>query len=141
MQPQAPMSPQALPTAARANRRPATRRNDSRSRRHAGWWAFAVHRLSGLLLSLFLPLHLLLLSQSLRGPGALNDALAWVDQPLFRIGAWGLSVLLAVHLLGGLRLLWIEFSPWQGLRKGMIAVTAAASLLFGLLLAVTILSH
>lgn len=115
------------------------RRNDARARRHAGWWAFAIHRVSGLLLSVFLPLHLLLLSQSLRGTDAFGAALAWVEQPLFRIGIWGLSILLAAHLIGGLRLLWIEFRPWQGPRKGLIGVMIGVSVLFGLVLAVTIL--
>ena len=33
------------------------RRNDFRSRGHAGYWAFVVHRISGIALTLFLPLH------------------------------------------------------------------------------------
>ncbi len=118
------------------------RRNDSRARRHVGWWAFIFHRVSGLLLSLFLPLHLLALGQSLRGDAALGEFLRWADQPVFKLAVWGLTVLLVVHLVGGIRLLWIEFLPWKGLRRGMILTTAMLSMLFGLALAVTILfSH
>lgn len=118
---------------------PVVRRNDARARRHIGWWAFWVHRVSGLLLTLFLPFHLLALSQSLRGTQALEGFLRWADVPLFRIAIWGLSILLVVHLLGGIRLLWIEFWPWRGPRKAMIGITALLSMLFGVALAVTIL--
>ena len=34
-------------------------RNDWRARNHPAWWAFLVHRISGLALALFLPLHFL----------------------------------------------------------------------------------
>ena len=115
------------------------RRNDSRARRHAGWWAFVVHRVSGLALSIFLPLHLLALGQSMRGEVALGEFLRWADQPIFKFAVWGLTVLLAIHLLGGIRLLWIEFLPWKGLRKGLILATGMLSMLFGLALAVTIM--
>lgn len=98
-----------------------------------------MHRVSGLLLTVFLPLHLLALSQSLRGTPALDGFLRWADVPLFRFAVWGLSILLVVHLLGGIRLLWIEFRPWQGPRKAMIGIAALLSMLFGIALAVTIL--
>jgi fumarate reductase subunit D len=124
---------------ANSDRLSAMRRNDARSRRHVGWWAFIFHRISGLLLSLFLPLHLLALGQSLRGETALGEFLHWADQPLFKLAVWGLTVLLAVHLIGGIRLLWLEFLPWKGMRRGMILTTAIVSMLFGLALAVTIL--
>ncbi len=89
-----------------------------------------------------MPLHLLALGQSLRGDAALGEFLRWADQPVFKLAVWGLTVLLVVHLVGGIRLLWIEFLPWKGLRRGMILTTAMLSMLFGLALAVTILfSH
>ena len=41
----------------------------TRARRaHPAYWAFVVHRVSGLLLALFLPVHFFALSQALRSP-------------------------------------------------------------------------
>lgn len=118
------------------------RRNDRRARHHAGWWAFLVHRVSGIALALFLPVHFWALGQSLRGAAALDEFLRWTDQPLFKVAEWGLVVLLTAHLLGGLRVLWIEFAPWQGPRKQLIAWSAAASMVMGLLFAWALLgSH
>ena len=96
-----------------------------RSRAHPGYLAFVVHRVSGLALALFLPLHFWLLSQALAGAAAFDGALNWVDHPGFKFAEWGLVVLLALHMAGGVRLLLIEFRPWSGLRKDWIAGTCA----------------
>ena len=117
---------------------PPTRRNDQRARNHASYWAFVVHRISGVLLALFLPLHFWALGQSLAGAAALDQFLRWADQPLFKFAEWGLVVLLSAHLSGGVRLLLIEFGPWSGQRKSMIAggfgLALAAGLAFALAL-------
>jgi fumarate reductase subunit D len=116
------------------------RRNDARARSTPGYRAFLLHRLSGLGLALFLPFHFLALAQSLRGEAALQSFLHWTDHPLFKIAEWGLVCLLAAHLLGGLRLLLIEFGPWRGLRLSMINKVLVATGLIGLGLAVIMLT-
>ena len=114
------------------------RRNDARAHGHPAWWAFWVHRVSGLLLALFLPLHFLALGQALQGAAALDDFVRFTDRPLFKIAEWGLVVLLSLHLTGGVRLLLIEFGPPAGLRKNWIAggvgFACAAGLAFALAL-------
>jgi len=103
------------------------RTNDYRARKHAAYWAFLVHRISGIGLSLFLPLHFWALGQAIHGAAALDGFLQVTDQPLFKFAEWGLVILLAAHLTGGVRLLLIEFGPWTGLRKNWIAGTAGFS--------------
>lgn len=100
------------------------RRNDLRARTHPAWWAFLLHRLSGLALAIFLPLHFLALAQALEGTTGLDRFLRFADRPLFKAAEWGLVVLLALHMMGGVRLLLIEFGPWSGLRKNWIAASA-----------------
>jgi fumarate reductase subunit D len=106
-------------------------RPDRRSRAHPAFWAFVVHRVSGLLLVLFLPLHFWLLSQALDGAAALDDALRWVDRPVFKLAGWGLVVLLAAHLAGGLRVLALEFLPWRNWQKVLLALAAGCTILAG----------
>ena len=114
------------------------RRNDHRARAHAAWWAVWLHRVSGLLLAAFLPLHFSLLGQALHGPTALDGVLRFTDNPLVKVAEWGLVTLLALHLTGGLRLLLIEFGSGGGLRKNWIAggvgFATAAGLAFALAL-------
>jgi len=98
---------------------------DLRPRSHPTYLAFVVHRVSGLLLALFLPLHFLALGQALAGPAALDGFLRFADMPLVKVAEWGLVTLLALHLTGGVRLLLIELAaPPTCARTGSPAALA-----------------
>ncbi len=118
----------------------ATRSNDWRARGHAGWWAFLVHRVSGLALAVFLPLHFTVLGEALAGPAALDRVLAWTEQPLVKASEVGLVLLLAVHLTGGLRLLLVEFVAWRADRQPtLIAAAGGIAVLCALLFALNLI--
>ena len=114
------------------------RRNDARARSHPAYWAFLMHRWSGLALALFLPAHFWALGQALQGAAALDGFLRATDLPLFKAAEWGLVVLLSLHAVGGVRLLLIEFGPASGLRKnwiaGAVGFAAASGMAFALAL-------
>jgi len=116
------------------------RRSDARARAHPAWWAFLVHRLSGLALALFLPLHFWVLGEALQGEAALERSIRFVDRPLFKLAEWGLVVLLSLHLVGGTRLLLIEFGPWSGVRKDWIAAAAGVSVAIGMAFALALIT-
>lgn len=106
-------------------------KNDWRARSHPAWWAFLVHRLSGIALTLFLPLHFLTLATALRGEVALQAALGWTEQPLVKAGEVLLVVLLAAHLTGGVRLLMLELLPWRDWQKGLLAIATGLTVVAG----------
>ncbi|HEX6138180.1 MAG TPA: succinate dehydrogenase, cytochrome b556 subunit [Casimicrobiaceae bacterium] len=112
------------------------RRNDARARGHPGFWAFVVHRISGIVLALFLPVHFFVLSQALARPAALDEFLDWTRQPAVK-GAETLLVLaLAAHLAGGVRLLLVEFVGWRAeWQKNALAIAGAAAVAYALLFA------
>jgi fumarate reductase subunit D len=91
-----------------------------------------VHRLSGVLLALFLPVHLWALGHALEGSAALESFVRWTDRPVVHLAEIGLVLLLAAHLTGGLRLMVLELTPWRDGRKDLVAVGACLSLVFGL---------
>ena len=97
-----------------------------------------VHRVSGLLLAVFLPFHFWALAQALQGAAALDGFLHWAEQPLVKTGEIGLVVLLAAHMAGGVRLLMLEFMPWRDWQKSLIAVAAGVSLAAGLAFALNV---
>jgi len=103
-----------------------------KSRNHPAFWAFLVHRLSGLALCVFLPLHFYAFGTVLEGTARLDSFLAWSEHPLVKAGEWGLILLLAAHLTGGLRLLALEFLPWRDWQKTLAALAAGVSLLCAL---------
>ena len=109
-------------------------KSDFRARNHPAYWAFLVHRVSGVLLSLFIPLHFWALGEALHGEAGLESFLRWSDQPLVKFAETALVLLLAAHLTGGLRLLALEFLAWRDWQKGLLAAAAGVTLVAGLLL-------
>jgi fumarate reductase subunit D len=95
---------------------------------------FVVHRVSGIALALFLPVHFWALGQGLQMDGFLR----WTEQPLVKFAEWGLVVLLAAHLGGGLRVLALEFLPWRDWQKSLLAVAAGLTIVAGLALALAL---
>jgi fumarate reductase subunit D len=107
-------------------------RNDFRARNHPAYWAFLVHRVSGLLLTLFLPLHFWALGQALQGEARLDGFLRWTEQPLVKLAETALVLLLAAHMAGGVRLLMLEFLPWRDWQRSLLAIATGVSVAAGL---------
>lgn len=99
-------------------------------RNHPGYWAFLLHRLSGIALVLFLPVHFWALGTAL-DEARFARFIAWTDHPLVKLGEWGLVLLLAAHMTGGIRLLALEFLPWSEGQKARIAASLGIAVLFG----------
>lgn len=105
------------------------------ARGHPAYWGFVVHRVSGIALAFFLPLHFFALSRAIHGAAALDSFLAWTANPLVKFAEWGLVVLLAAHLAGGLRVMALEFLGWRASQKNLVAASAGFALLIGLVFA------
>jgi fumarate reductase subunit D len=99
-------------------------------RRDTLWVAAMVHRVSGVLLAAFLPAHFLALGLTLRGLEALDAFLVFTKHPLIKLSEALLVFLLAVHLLGGLRVLAVEAFTY---RQGQSRLAVMALALSGLL--------
>ena len=93
-------------------------------RSHPLWYAFIMHRVSGLTLALFLPVHFWALAKALTGEEALDGFLHWTDLTIVKIAEGGLVFLLAIHFFSGLRLLALEFLPWSSGQKTLAAAAA-----------------
>ena len=86
-----------------------------------------VHRLSGLALAIFLPIHFFVLGLSFHGGAKLDAFLRWSDQPLVKFAESGLVFLLTIHLLGGLRVLVIENLDWHDGQNQLAMLAASVS--------------
>lgn len=96
-------------------------------RNHPLWFAYIAHRLSGVGLALFLPIHFYVLGLALDGTAELDSYLRWTETPLVKFAEFGLVFLLSLHMLGGLRLLALELLPWSARQKTYAAVATAGS--------------
>ena len=94
-------------------------------RNHPLWFAALLHRISGLLLALFLPGHFMVLGLAINGAEDLDGFLVMTENPVVKLAEFGLVFLLAVHLFGGLRLLALEFLAWSPHQKTYAAASLA----------------
>lgn len=97
-------------------------------------WVAHVHRVSGIALAIFLPVHFWVLGDALQ----LDSFLAWTERPLVKLGEWAIVLALAAHLGGGLRVLALEFLPWLDWQKSLAAAAAALTIAVGLALALAL---
>ncbi len=73
-----------------------------------GMVAFVMHRISGLALTLYLILHLNVVS-NLHDPGKFDAAMNFLNQPLFKLLEIGLLFAVIYHALNGVRVFLIDF--------------------------------
>ena len=102
------------------------------SHRQPGFLAAILHRLAGIALAIFLPLHFLALATALNGADALDAFLKATSTPLAKFAEWGIVVALAVHMTLGLRVLAIEFLLWRERTLAVVATCVATAFAVGL---------
>lgn len=108
------------------------------ARNHRAYWAFLGHRISGLALGIFLPVHFYVLGMALEQSQRLDEFLAFSELGAVKFGEWGLVVLLSLHMCFGLRLLAMELLPWSSTRDARLSwITwgGGVSLVVGLIFA------
>ena len=98
------------------------------SHRQRGFVAAILHRLSGIALAIFLPLHFLALATALNGAQALDSFLALTRQPLVAFAEWGIIFALAIHMTLGLRVLAVELLDFR--EKTLVPLTVCVAAVF-----------
>jgi len=109
-------------------------RRDRTHRRDGLWLAALVHRVSGLLLVVFLPLHFLALGLAIENEAQLDGFLRWTDHAMVKLAEAALVFLFTVHVAGGLRVLLIEALNWRPMQKqaasAAVGIAAILALVF-----------
>jgi fumarate reductase subunit D len=98
-----------------------------------GFLAAIVHRLSGVALAIFLPMHFLALGTALSGADSLQSFLVLTHSWFVRVAEWGLVTALAVHMALGLRVLAIEWLAVRERSAVVVSSCVAASAAIGVL--------
>ena len=104
--------------------------------RDAGSWAFILNRLTGLGLTFYLGLHLIVLNKLAQGPGAYDDFVAFSQSSLIKLGEVVLIAAVLFHGLNGLRLTLHAFGIGIRHQKKLLAVALLGTLLTSILFAV-----
>jgi fumarate reductase subunit D len=103
------------------------------SRTQPGFLAALLHRLTGLALAVFLPIHFLALATALNGADELDSFLRATSHPLAKVAEGAIVIALALHMALGLRVLAIEFLPMRERTRFAVSLCLAAALVVGLM--------
>ncbi len=76
-----------------------------------GQWSWAAHRVTGMLLFLFLAAHIVDTALVGFGPEVYNRVVGVYHNPIIRVMEIGLAGAVLFHALNGLRIMLIDFSP------------------------------
>src|SRR6202008_4409828 len=108
------------------------------SHKQPGYVAAVLHRLSGIALAIFLPLHFLALATALNGAKALDSFLSVTRNPVVEVLEFGLGVARAIHMTLGLRVLGVEFFDFREKTLAALSVCVAAVFAVGLIFALNL---
>ncbi|MGQ9669848.1 MAG: succinate dehydrogenase, cytochrome b556 subunit [Desulfosoma sp.] len=103
-----------------------------RYKMHSGYLAWILHRATGILLSLYLFLHIWVIHHLAQGEEAFNEVMVVVQSPLFHLLEIGLLATVVYHGLNGLRVVFIDYgnlAQRQIMRKAVYAVLAVSAVL------------
>lgn len=89
-----------------------------RYRWHTGSIAWLIHRVSGVLLTLYIFVHLYVLS-SLKDPARYVSIMKLMKNPFVILSEVGLLALVLAHALNGLRVTLLELGLPTGMQKGL----------------------
>ena len=98
-----------------------------------GFLAAMLHRLSGIALAIFLPLHFIALGTALGGADSLQSFLGVTNNAFVRMAEWGLVTALGMHMALGIRVLAIEWLAVRGRSAVVVSGCVACSITVGLL--------
>jgi succinate dehydrogenase / fumarate reductase cytochrome b subunit len=103
----------------------------TRYRGKTGQWAFLGHRITGMLVFLFLLLHIVDVSL-VRWPSLYNDVHAAYGNVVLRAFEVGLLFALLFHSFNGLRIVAVDFVPGAArIQRGLFSAVIAITLLLG----------
>jgi len=83
--------------------------------RGLGMWAFWLHRLTGLAITFYLLLHILVISTVVAGTGNFDAAMVFLKAPIFILLEMGLIAAILIHGLNGTRI--VLFDLGIGIKK------------------------
>jgi succinate dehydrogenase / fumarate reductase cytochrome b subunit len=107
--------------------------------REVGTWAFILNRLSGIGLTVYLFLHLIVLGTLARGPEAYDSFIALAKSPLFVLGELLVVIGGLYHGLNGLRIILTSFGVGVAYQRWLFYAVLAIVLFCGTIFALRML--
>ncbi len=99
---------------------------------HPGYLAWILHRATGILLGLYLFLHIWVIHHLAQGEEAFNEVMGVVQSPFFHLLEIGLLATVVYHGLNGLRVVFIDYGNLANrslMRKAVYVVLGVSAVL------------
>jgi len=93
-----------------------------------GTVAWLLQRLSGVFLTIYLIVHIIVIGNSVRGEDAFDDLLEIFDKPLFLVLDAGLVGIVTFHALNGIRLILFDLAIGLRYQKVLFWITFVVAL-------------
>lgn len=110
-------------------------------RYRTGMWAFVLHRLSGLVLSFYLIIHIWVVRTVATGPEGFNSIMRLLDNPINKFLEIGLYGVVLFHSLNGVRILVVDIGKGTRIQKKLFWVLMAIGFIFFILGAIPMFPH
>jgi succinate dehydrogenase / fumarate reductase, cytochrome b subunit len=107
-------------------------------RRHAGSWAWVLHRVSGVALTVYLFIHIWALRGLVKGEAAFNEEMALFTTPVFKFAEWSLFAFVIFHSMNGIRIALVDLGQGSRNHKSILRVVYAVGILMMIFMAVLI---
>ena len=95
-----------------------------------GGIAWLLHRLSGVALAAYLPMHIWVNHHLSQGPEQYNEIMRILAMPVFKILEVGLWGVILYHTLNGIRILLIDLGPGVKYQKQLFWAVVIAGVIF-----------
>ena len=109
--------------------------------RSLGSWAFILNRITGLGLTAYLFLHLIMLGQLAKGPEAYDGFVALVKNPIFLTGELLVIAAAFIHGLNGIRIALTSFGIAGGKQKQLFIALMTVALIAIIYFAFRMFTH
>ena len=104
---------------------------------HTGMVAWAMHRITGVGIVIFLCIHIWSISHLGGGPEEFNAAMALYSTPLFKVCEFLLLATILIHAMNGLRIVWVDFFSGAKYHKKLFwGAMASAALIFVIIIVI-----
>ncbi|OQY97628.1 MAG: succinate dehydrogenase, cytochrome b556 subunit [Candidatus Brocadia sp. UTAMX2] len=107
--------------------------------RNMGMYAFWLHRITGIVITVFLFLHIWTLSAVFRGKDAYDYAISKFDTKFGYLFQYVLLLIVAIHLINGLRITVVDFCGVTRSQKKLLWISLFVLILIAAVGVVTVL--
>ena len=90
-------------------------------RRHSGSWAYLLHRITGLGLTVYLFVHIWALTSLTKGRAEFAAEMKTFTTPPFKFAEWALGLLVMFHAFNGIRIALVDLADGARYHKKLLA--------------------